>query len=166
MTEELQTKIKELKKNHRENLKTIMKLEDENQKLKSDNYFKIKSGDNMGVQEMWFEIKESSIGQSGKGVFTKRPFKNGEIVMRAPIVRFPASDLNKNAILGQFVGNIGDGTVFLTLDYQGLVNNSPDNNNLIATWRIQDGYSEFVATRDIKNGEELLQSFSSPNKVN
>ena len=41
-----------------------------------------------------------------------------------------------------------------------------DNNNLSATWRIQDGYSEFVATRDIKNGEELLQSFSSPNKVN
>jgi hypothetical protein len=166
MAEELKDKVKELKKLHRENIKTIFKLEEENKKLKSENYFKISTGDNMGVQEMWFEVKESLVSGQGKGVFTKRPFKNGEIVMRAPIIRFPLTDLTERASLRQYNGNIGDGTAFLTMDYQGLVKNSPDNNNLRATWRIQDGYSEFVATRDIKIGEELYQSYGSPNKVN
>ena len=165
MEEELKQKIKILKKNHRENLKTIMKLEEENKELKSDNYFKLDNDISKGVQEMWFEIKESSIPQHGNGVFARRPFKKGDVVMRARVIRFPASDLNQNAVLGRFVGNVGDGSVFLTLDYQGLVLDSKDN-NVQATWRLKDGISEFIATRDIAVGDEIYQSFGTPNKIN
>ena len=64
---------------------------------------------------MWFDCRESSICGAGRGVFTKRSFKEGDIVMSSPILRFPMTDLNKGAVIKQYNGNIGDGTGFYAL---------------------------------------------------
>jgi len=85
--------------------------------------------------------------------------------MSAPIIRFSINELKPKSVLSQYYGNIGDGTAFLCFDYQGLLNTtSHDKCNIQAQWRIQDGYSDryIFATKDIKIGEELFQSYSQP----
>jgi hypothetical protein len=158
--------IEDYKKIHKDNIKLINKLEYEIKELK--NKKQVYHTDHKGsVQELWFDVRESSVPNSGRGIFAKREFKKGDIVMSAPIIRFPINELKPKSVLSQYYGNIGDGTAFLCFDYQGLLNTtSHDKCNIQAQWRIKDGYSEFVATKDIKIGEELFQSYSQPNKIN
>lgn len=161
----LQTKVNNLKQKLKENLKTINSLENEMEeiKLNKNNL----SMDETPGEHLWFDVKKSSIPNSGRGVFAKKSFKIGDKVMSSPIIRFPVSDLNKNAVLRSYIGNVGDGTGFLTMDYQGLVNTiNPELCNVQATWRLSDGYSDFIAIRNIKEGDELFQSYGNPNKVN
>jgi hypothetical protein len=118
-------------------------------------------------QDIWFDCCKSSISKAGRGIFTKRTFKEGDVVMSSPILRFPMTDIKENAVIKQYNGNIGDGTGFLTFDWQGLVNaNSLDKCNVRATWRIKDGYSDFIAIKDIEIGEELFQSYQGVHRIN
>ena len=118
-------------------------------------------------QDIWFDCRKSSIIDAGRGIFTKRTFKKGDIVMSSPILRFPMTDINEKAVIRQYNGNIGDGTGFLTFDWQALVNtNSPDKCNVRATWRIKDGYSDFTAIKDIEIGEELFQLYQGVHRIN
>ena len=93
--------------------------------------------------------------------------KKDDIVMSAPIVSFPINELKPRSVLSQYYGNIGDGTAFLCFDYQELLNTTkPDECNISSQWRIKDGYSEFIAIKDIKIGDELFQSYSQPLRMN
>lgn len=158
--------IEDYKKLHKENIKLINKLEDEIEELK--NKKQVDHTEHKGsVQELWFDVRQSSIPNSGRGIFAKREFLKDDIVMSSHIIRFPINELKPKSVLSQYYGNIGDGTAFLCFDYQGLLNTtSHDKCNIQAQWRIKDGYSEFVATKDIKIGEELFQSYSQPKKIN
>lgn len=159
--------IEDYKNLHKENIKIINKLEDEIEELKNDNK-KVDHSEHKGsVQDLWFDVRESRIPNSGRGVFAKKQFKKDDIVMSAPIVRFPINELKTNSVLSQYYGNVGDGTAFLCFDYQGLCNTtSPDKCNVIARWRIKDGYSDYVAIKDIEIGDELYQIYSKPSRMN
>lgn len=101
------------------------------------------------------------VGQSGtipesRGVFATRPFARGEIVERCPVVQQRDEDLAGN--LGDYVFNLGEGTVGVALGYGSLYNHSrnphldyaydPDRNEMV-----------FTARRPIRSGEEIFASY-------
>jgi hypothetical protein len=87
--------------------------------------------------------------------------------MSSPIIRFPIKELKPDSFLSNYYGDIGDGTAFFCFDYQGLCNTtSHDNCNIQAQWRIKDGYSDYVATKNIKIGDELFQSYYRAKRIN
>ena len=162
--EELRKKNKELKALYKETLRELNALEN---RLENNLENNLETTNVRSVQELWFDCRESSISGAGRGVFVKRSFKKGDIVMSSPILRFPMTDLNEGAVIKQYNGNIGDGTGFLCFDWQGLVNTtSSDKCNVRATWRIKDEYSEYIAIKDIEIGEELFQSYGEPLRIN
>ena len=58
----------------------------------------------LGAQGHWFEVKTSKIPDSGRGVFTHRGFRKGEVIMRTPIIIFPLSQLAPGALLRDYTG--------------------------------------------------------------
>lgn len=119
-----------------------------------------------GPQAQWFDVKVSTLPGAGRGVFAKRMFKVGEVVMQSPIVIYPKNEVKPGSTLSHYQGSYGD-VAFLCFDYQGLVNmsNKIEFNNVRARWRLAEGLSEYVATQDIQEGEELFQHYSYPEIV-
>lgn len=122
-----------------------------------------------GAQSMWFEVRTSTVPNAGRGVFTRRAFKKGDVVMSSPLIIFDMNELKPGSRLTHYCGNIrNEGKGFLAFDYQGLCNssNQKEKNNVQATWRIKDDRSEYIALRDIGVGEEILQSYSGAKRIN
>jgi hypothetical protein len=119
-----------------------------------------------GVQELWFDVGLSSVPGAGRGVFSKRAFRKGDVVMRSPILLFNVADVRPGCVLRDYCGFIGD-TAFLCFDYQGLVNRgpAPADNNVQAEWHLEQGMSQYVALRDISPGEELFQDYGSARRA-
>lgn len=124
---------------------------------------------NNGVQSMWFEVRTSTVPNAGRGVFTRRAFKKGDVVMSSPLIIFDMNELKPGSRLTHYCGNIrNEGKGFLAFDYQGLCNtsNQKEKNNVQASWRIKEDRSEYIALRDIEVGEEILQSYSGAKRIN
>jgi hypothetical protein len=122
-----------------------------------------------GAQSMWFEVRTSTVPNAGRGVFTKRAFKKGDVVMSSPLIIFDINELKPGGKLTHYCGNLRvEGKGFLAFDYQGLCNssNQKEKNNVRATWRIKDDRSEYIALRDIGVGEEILQNYSGAKRIN
>lgn len=121
--------------------------------------------DPLGVQELWFRVGPSSVPGAGRGVFTKRAFHKGDVVMRSPVLLFNLDDVRRGSVLRDYCGAV-EGTAFLCFDYQGLVNTSlGGDNNVQAEWYLDAGMSQYVALRDIAPGEELFQNYRSARRV-
>ena len=120
-----------------------------------------------GPQAAWFDVRPSIVQGAGRGVFSRRAFEPGEIVMQAPILRYPRGEVSPDGVLARYQGGDGD-MAFLCFDYQGLVNTAPaaHENNVRAEWRIMEGLSQFVATKAIAPGHELFQNYDAPTRLN
>lgn len=120
-----------------------------------------------GVQNLWFDVRPSNIPNSGRGVFAKRSFDKGDLVMSAPILIFNKSEIDPQGTISRYCGNIKP-QAFMCFDYQGLCNTSPDPkmNNVRATWRIKDDRSEYFAIKNIEIGDEILQEYKNPIRIN
>ena len=86
--------------------------------------------------------------------------------MQSPVIVYPKNEVSPGSTLSHYQGSYGN-VAFLCCDYQGLVNtgNKEKENNVRARWRLREGLSEYVATRYIEEGEELLQHYSNPDIV-
>ena len=120
-----------------------------------------------GVQAQWFDIRGSTLPGAGRGVFCKRSFRAGQIVMQAPILLYNKDEVAPGSRISQYQGSFHH-KAFLCFDYQGLVNTAScgADNNVRAQWRIGEEISQYVALRDIGVGEELLQAYSEPEVLN
>ena len=120
-----------------------------------------------GPQAAWFDVRPSTVQGAGRGVFSRRAFESGEIVMQAPVLQYPRGEVSPQGVLARYQGGDAD-MAFLCFDYQGLVNTSPDarENNVRAEWRIKEGLSQFVASKAIAPGDELFQNYGAPTRLN
>eukprot|EP00966_Prymnesium_polylepis_P336534 7391619-Prymnesium_polylepis.5 len=122
----------------------------------------------LGAQELWFYMNNSKIPGAGRGIFTRRKFKKGEVVMSAPLLLFDDDEINKNGTISRYCGHLREEKKnFLCFDYQGLCNTAPtkSKNNVRAVWRIAEDISQYVALRDIHVGEEILQDYGSASRL-
>lgn len=125
--------------------------------------------DVLGAQELWFYVGESKIPGAGRGVFARRHFKKGEVVMSSPLLMFDDDEIKKNGTISRYCGHVREKKKnFLCFDYQGLCNTAPDKsmNNVRAVWRLAEDKSQYVALRDIHIGDEILQDYRGAQKIN
>ena len=87
--------------------------------------------------------------------------------MSSHILIFDKSEIQPKGVISRYCGNIRP-RAFLCFDYQGLCNQSNDRsqNNVKAVWRIQDDLSEYIAIKDIAIGDEILQEYGAPERLN
>ena len=103
-------------------------------------------------------LKESKYG--GKGVFTNKPIKQGEVVEIAPYLLVPINDISENNTLKDYVFQCDDCNHLLVLGY-GSMYNHQDNPNLKYQYN-DNGQGTFLgrfANRDIECNEELCISY-------
>jgi SET domain-containing protein len=110
-------------------------------------------------------IEVRRVRGKGRGVFARRPIREGEIIERAPVLVLDVGDLDEaTAIAGLWTHCFlwGRGKVALALGYGSLYNHSYDPNA-----RYDDVGRQtkvFSALRDIAPGEEITVNYNgSPN---
>lgn len=106
-------------------------------------------------------IEVRSVRRKGRGVFARRPIREGEIIERAPVLVFPESVLMHDGVptpLAHYCFLWGRGTVALVLGYGSLYNHSFRPNALYRddAPRIK----VFTALRDIARGEEITINYN------
>ena len=101
-------------------------------------------------------LKESKYG--GKGVFTNKPIKQGEVVEIAPYLLVPINDISKNNTLKDYVFQCDDCNHLLVLGY-GSMYNHQDNPNLRYQYNDDQTMFSYLANRDIECNEELCISY-------
>ena len=106
-----------------------------------------------------FIVKESLIPNSGRGVFSNKDFKKGEIVEICPLISDKKENINKSIIKDYTFKNKFKDEEVIVFGLCSLYNHS-DNNNI---YHDQDGKGNMVykAVRDIKKGEELYVNYGS-----
>ena len=101
----------------------------------------------------------------GFGVFATRDIKKGEVVEECPVIFFRQKELDGTNLKRYSFASTDSNISFLAMGYGGMYNNSQDDANVIyyenadKKPRIQD----YVALRDIKEGEELTIQYYSDN---
>jgi SET domain-containing protein len=109
------------------------------------------------------EVRRSQ--KKGRGVFARKPIRQGTVIERAPIVLIPVGEVFSDAPrtkLADYVFTWGKDTVALVLGYGSLYNHSYQPN---ASY-YGDGrqIQAFRAIRDIQAGEEITVNYNgSPN---
>jgi SET domain-containing protein len=93
----------------------------------------------------------------GRGMFATEAIKKGVCVHSAEIVLFKCSEIQRIKKLGQYVYNFDSTHSALALGYGSLFNHS-FNSNLCAQYREKSDrwVLTYIATRDIKKGEQLF----------
>ncbi len=106
-------------------------------------------------------LGNSKIAKAGRGVFTKKPIKKGEIVETCPVLTLPRQDYNtvKKTILHNYYFMWGKVTCGICLGFGSLYNHSYNPN---ATYKknIQGGMIKFVEIKDIKKDEEISVNYN------
>ena len=105
------------------------------------------------------EVRRSS--KKGRGVFARKPIREGTIIERAPVVLIPVGEVFSNAPrtkLADYVFNWGSDTVALVLGYGSLYNHSYQPN---ASYYGEGSHTQaFMAIRDIRSGEEITVNYN------
>src|SRR4051794_31030843 len=93
--------------------------------------------------------------QKGRGVFATRAIAAGDVVEHAPVIVIGPDEqrLVHKTVLNEYVFGWGD-TIAVVLGYGSLYNHSWDA-NMAYRKLLDDDLVEFVALRDIADGEEL-----------
>ncbi|MDP4011489.1 MAG: SET domain-containing protein [Candidatus Roizmanbacteria bacterium] len=109
-------------------------------------------------------IQVSTIPNAGRGIFTSKPIKAGEIIEICPVIILPQKDypLIKQTLLRNYYFMWGTNTVAICLGYGSLYNHSYTPN---ATYmkKIKEKTIEFIALRDVKKNEEILVNYNYGN---
>ena len=106
-------------------------------------------------------IEVRRVKGKGRGVFARRPIREGEEIERVPVVVVPLDDMKQGDDWTELAGycfNWGDGTVALALGYGSLYNHSYQPNA-----RYDDRTPKvkvFSALRDIEPGEEITVNYN------
>ena len=104
-----------------------------------------------------------TIRGKGRGVVAARRIAEGELVERSPVLVIPAEDwrLVQDTIISKFCFSWRDGTdeTALALGYASLLNHSYAP-NVYCHRRIRQRVLEFVALRDIEEGEEITLNYN------
>ena len=106
-------------------------------------------------------IEVKRVKGKGRGVFARRPIRQGEVIERVPVLVLPAAEVEEMigpARLGDYCFEWGRGTVALALGYGSLYNHS---------YRPNARYDDvgrrtkvFTALRDIAAGEEITVNYN------
>jgi SET domain-containing protein len=115
-----------------------------------------------------YEIKNGRLsvliaGHKGRGVFTSKKVKKGEVVEVCPILELSFEE--HKAMKGSnienypFVWNTRKKSVAILFGYGSLYNHSEKKSNLEYTKDLKNDVMLFSANRDIKKGEELLVDY-------
>ena len=96
-----------------------------------------------------------------RGLFAKKHYKKGQTIETCPTLSLSFDDYQKNKanILNQhFFNGTQNNNQLISLGYCSLMNHSENKN---CTWKVEnnDEILRFVATRDIKAGDELLTNY-------
>jgi len=103
-------------------------------------------------------IDESTIPNSGRGVFTSKYIKKGEIIEKSPIIIQDSIDFKGTIRSYLFSYNNDFKKSAVGFGYTSLYNHS-DNYN--AYWYTVDDYIYIVALRDITENNEIFISYGS-----
>jgi SET domain-containing protein len=106
-------------------------------------------------------ISVGPTASKGRGVFATRPIRRAEVVESAPVIVIPADEQKRvhATLLNDYVFGWGD-SIAVALGYGSLYNHAWEP-NLEYRKRLDDGLIDFVALRDIAEGEELTTNYSS-----
>jgi SET domain-containing protein len=107
------------------------------------------------------EVKPSPyLDHESRGLFALKDYKKNDVIEACPTLIMNKKQVTKdNVIMDHFFkGKIGDNEL-LALGYCSLVNHSNDKQNCI--WEIgdEDEHVIFIATKDIKKGEEIFTNY-------
>jgi uncharacterized protein len=106
-------------------------------------------------------IEVKRVKGKGRGVFARRPIRDGELIERVPVVVFRSKDVMDGEAwtgLAGYCFHWGKGTLALALGYGSLYNHSYRPN---ARYDDLGGQiKEFIAIRDIEPGEEITVNYN------
>jgi uncharacterized protein len=108
----------------------------------------------MSSHAPWLEVRR---GRRGRGVFAARPFREGDVIEVCPTVNVPDEDVPEGAVRQYVFGSRQPGKVMLVMGYGMLYNHSSTPNMFHRSAGRQ--LIEFVALRDIDEGEELTHDY-------
>ena len=95
----------------------------------------------------------------GRGVFTSRDIKKGQVVELCPIILEKRNLIKEGSTLKDYTFHSGsDDVVAISFGYGSLYNHS-DNNNVNWKVDVEEKTITFTARTDIAKGEELLVSY-------
>lgn len=100
---------------------------------------------------------KSKLEQAGTGVFSKKDFKQGEILEIVPVLSIPIKDVSQN-ILKDYVFQYDSDHYGMVLGY-GAVYNHQDIPNVSYEYSNKKDFMIYKATQDIKEGDELFVSY-------
>lgn len=104
-----------------------------------------------------------AIRGKGRGIVAGRRFAEGELIERIPVIVIPADEweLVGESVISAFCFNWGDDTeaTAIALGHGSLFNHSYQP-NAFAQLRMRQRLIEFVALRDIDEGEEITINYN------
>ncbi|MEW6428549.1 MAG: SET domain-containing protein [Thermodesulfobacteriota bacterium] len=103
------------------------------------------------------------VAGKGRGVFALRPFRQGQLIERAPVIVMeedPWELLNQTSLRDYYFAWGGD-RIAVVLGFGSLYNHSALP-NARAERRIGQDVVDFIAARDIRAGEEITFCYDCP----
>lgn len=104
------------------------------------------------------EIRKSCMGD--RGAFATRDIMQGELVEACPLVIDKRENIPFGSVMDDYVFSAGDGKVAVAFGYCSFFNHDDDPN---VTWKVFADVKRmiFIATRDIRKGEEMFVSYGN-----
>ncbi|GAC1414463.1 MAG: hypothetical protein NVSMB57_10050 [Actinomycetota bacterium] len=114
----------------------------------------------------WIEMPPVRVGPSrgrGRGVYATRLIRKGEVIERAPVVVIPKAQWKhaQRTVIDDYAFDWGDKRdhAAVVLGYGSLYNHSKTPNARFID-RPGQGVYEFIALRDIEEGEEIFTNYN------
>ena len=108
-------------------------------------------------------LRVRTIRGKGRGIIAGRRFAEGEVIERNPVIVIPDHEwaLVGESVLSAFCFSWGNGAedTAIALGHGSLLNHSYQP-NVFAQLRIRQRQIEFVALRDIEEGEEITLNYN------
>ena len=113
-----------------------------------------------GPQPFTADLAVESAPAIGRGVYAMRPFEEGEVIERCPVVAVGADDVSviQRTTLGRYTFQWGKSEAAIALGYGSIYNHS-DQPNAITRRLEHELVIEVVALRPIEVGEEICHSY-------
>ena len=109
------------------------------------------------------DLKVVVIPRKGRGIVAGRPFREGEVIERAPVLVIPAADWMQvqDTVVSRYCFSWGRGLkdAALALGRCSLFNHSYKANAYAQPY-VKERVMEFLAARDIAQGEEITINYN------
>lgn len=109
----------------------------------------------MVTNRSMIEIKNTK--DKGRGIFASTLIREGELISKSPCIPISIFDMTPDSKLWKYVFNYTNKIKLLSLDYTSLMNH--DENPNVGYQVISQTEIEFVALKDISEGEELTINY-------